>query len=79
MIKYPKIAQENGIQGRVTTDFIVEKDGSITNIQVARDIDPSLDAEALRVVGTMPKWIPGKQRGQIVRTRYTLPITFRLQ
>ena len=77
--RYPDKAKEGGIQGRVTTQFVVEKDGSITNVEIVRGIDPELDAEALRLVRSMPKWIPAKQRGQIVRVRYTLPISFRVQ
>ncbi|MDL2221534.1 energy transducer TonB [Parabacteroides sp. OttesenSCG-928-N08] len=78
-IKYPVIAQENGIQGRVITSFVVNKDGSVVDAEVVRGIDSSLDREALRVIGTMPKWTPGKQRGKPVRVKYTLPIMFRLQ
>ena len=78
-IIYPTIAQENGIQGRVTCSFVVNQDGSIVDIQVLRGLDPSLDREAMRVIGTMPKWNPGKQRGKPVRVRFTLPVTFRLQ
>ncbi len=78
-IKYPVIAQENGIQGRVICNFVVEKDGSITDVQVVRGVDPSLDREAVRVVQQMPRWKPGKQRGQAVRVRFTLPVVFRLQ
>lgn len=78
-IKYPVIAQENGIQGRVTCTFVVEKDGSVTDVQVARGVEPSLDREAIRVINAMPKWKPGKQRGKPVRVKYTLPVTFRLQ
>ncbi|GAT62438.1 M56 family metallopeptidase [Paludibacter jiangxiensis] len=77
-IRYPVEAQKNNIQGRVICQFIVETDGSISSVQVIRSIDPLLDAEACRVLYTMPKWIPGKQRGQIVRVKYTLPITFKL-
>lgn len=78
-IKYPVIAQENGIQGRVITNFVVERDGSITDVQVVRGVDPSLDKEAVRVIQSMPKWKPGKQRGSAVRVRFTLPVVFRLQ
>lgn len=78
-IKYPVIAQENGIQGRVITNFVVERDGSITDVQVVRGVDPSLDKEAVRVIQSMPKWKPGKQRGSTVRVRFTLPVVFRLQ
>ncbi len=78
-IKYPVIAQENGIQGRVICQFVVNTDGSIVDIQVVRGVDPSLDKEAVRVIQSMPKWIPGKQRGKPVRVRFTLPINFKLQ
>ncbi len=78
-IKYPTIAQENGIQGRVIVQFVVNKDGSIVDVVVARSVDPYLDKEALRVVKGMPKWIPGEQRGKPVRVKYTLPVMFRLQ
>ena len=78
-IKYPVIAEENGIQGRVICTFVVEKDGSITDVKIAKSVDPSLDKEAVRVVKSMPKWIPGKQNGSAVRVKYTLPVTFRLQ
>lgn len=78
-IKYPVIAQENGIQGRVTASFIIEKDGSIRDIEVIRGVDPSLDMEAVRVLSAMPKWTPGKQRGQDVAVKYTVPVTFHLQ
>jgi len=78
-IKYPVVAQENGIQGRVTCQFVVNADGSIVDIVVLRGLDPSLDKEAMRVIGLMPKWKPGKQRGKAVRVKFTLPVTFRLQ
>jgi protein TonB len=78
-IRYPVIAQENGIQGRVICNFVVERDGSITDVQVVRGVDPSLDREAVRVIQQMPRWKPGKQRGQPVRVRFTLPVVFRLQ
>ena len=79
-IKYPVIAQENGIQGRVICQFTVNKDGSIVDIEVVRSGgDPSLDKEAVRVIKSMPKWKPGKQRGKAVRVRFTLPVTFKLQ
>ena len=77
-IKYPKEAQEQGKQGRVIVQFVVEKDGSITDSKIVRSADPQLDAEALRIVNAMPNWTPGKQRGEPVRTRFTLPVTFRL-
>ena len=79
-IKYPVIAQENGIQGRVICQFVVEKDGKVTNIKVVRSSsDASLDEEAVRVINSMPKWKPGKQRGKLVRVKYTIPVNFRLQ
>jgi protein TonB len=78
-IKYPVIAQENGIQGRVICNFVVERDGSITDVQIVRGVDPSLDKEAVRVIQSMPKWKPGMQRGKPVRVRFTLPVVFRLQ
>ncbi|MBR6121468.1 MAG: energy transducer TonB [Prevotella sp.] len=78
-IKYPAIAEENGIQGRVVCTFVVERDGSVTDVQVARSIDPSLDKEAVRVLKKMPKWIPGRQNGSAVRVKYTVPVTFKLQ
>lgn len=78
-IKYPVIAQENGIQGRVICQFVVNRDGSIVDIEVVRSVDKSLDAEAIRVISKMPKWSPGKQRGKSVRVKYTLPVNFRLQ
>ena len=78
-IKYPPIAQENGTQGQVVLQFVVERDGSIGDIKVVKSVDPYLDKEALRVVKTMPKWKPGMQRGKPVRCRFTLPVRFRLQ
>jgi protein TonB len=78
-IKYPTIAQENGTQGRVIVQFVVNKDGSIVDAKVARSVDPYLDKEALRVVSSMPKWKPGMQRNKPVRVKYTVPVTFRLQ
>jgi len=78
-IKYPVIAAENGIQGKVYVTFVVDKDGSISNARIARGVDPSLDQEALRVVNQLPKWKPGKQRGKPVRVSYTVPINFQLQ
>ena len=78
-IKYPVIAEENGIQGRVVATFVVERDGSITDVKVIKSVDPSLDKEAVRVLKLMPKWIPGKQSGKAVRVKYTVPVTFRLQ
>jgi protein TonB len=78
-IKYPVIAQESGIQGRVICQFVVNRDGSIVDIEVVRSVDKSLDAEAIRVISKMPRWTPGKQRGKTVRVKYTLPVNFRLQ
>jgi protein TonB len=78
-IKYPVVAEENGIQGRVIVTFVVERDGSITDVKVAKSVDPSLDKEAMRVVKSMPHWIPGKQNGAAVRVKYTVPVTFKLQ
>ena len=78
-IKYPTIAQENGVQGRVIVQFVVNQDGSIVDPVVVRSVDPYLDKEALRVIKTMPKWKPGKQRGKAVRVKYTVPVTFKLQ
>ena len=78
-INYPAEAKEKGTQGRVIIQFVVEKDGSITEAKVARGVDPLLDAEALRVINSSPKWKPGKQGGQPVRVKYTIPVAFRLQ
>jgi len=78
-IKYPQIAMENGVQGRVVCTFVVERDGSITDIRVVRGVDPSLDKEAIRVLKSMPHWIPGKQNGSAVRVKFTVPVTFKLQ
>lgn len=77
--KYPSVAQENGVQGRVTVQFVVEKDGSISDVHVLRGVDPSLDKEAVRVVKSMPRWTPGKQNGITVRVNYRVPVLFRLQ
>ncbi|MBR4498944.1 MAG: energy transducer TonB [Paludibacteraceae bacterium] len=79
-VKYPVIAQENGIQGRVICQFVVNKDGSIVDVEVVRSGgDASLDKEAIRVIKSMPKWKPGKQRGKPVRVKYTVPVNFKLQ
>lgn len=78
-INYPVIAQENNIQGKVTLQFVVDKNGDIVDIIIARGVDPSLDKEAVRVVKSMPRWIPGKQGGNSVKVRFTLPVQFRLQ
>ncbi len=77
-LRYPTIAEENGVQGRVIVRFTVNTDGSITNIKVIRGVDPSLDKEAIRVVKSMPHWIPGKMAGKPVRVNFTLPVMFRL-
>lgn len=78
-IKYPTDAQEAGVQGRVICSFVVDKKGNIVEPKIIRGVDPSLDAEALRVIGMMPRWTPGRQDGKAVRVLYTVPITFRLQ
>ena len=78
-IKYPTIAQENGTQGRVIVQFVVNRDGSIVDAKVLRGVDPYLDKEAIRVISSMPKWKPGMQRGKAVRVKYTVPVMFRLQ
>ena len=78
-MKYPVVAAENGVQGRVVVSFVVERDGSITDVKVARSVDPSLDREAVRVVKGMPHWIPGKQNGSAVRVKYNVPVSFKLQ
>lgn len=79
VVKYPKEAEDNDIQGRVVCTFVVEPDGKVSNTMIAKGVDPALDKEAERVVRSMPNWTPGKQNGQNVRVKYTLPITFRLQ
>ncbi|RGX97242.1 energy transducer TonB [Segatella copri] len=78
-VKYPAVAQENGVQGRVIVESIIEKDGSMSDVKVIRSVDPSLDREALRVVKAMPKWTPAKLKGIPVRTKCTTPVVFRLQ
>lgn len=78
-VKYPVVAEENGIQGRVVVSCVIDKDGSVTEVKVVRSVDPSLDKEALRVVKSMPKWEPGRQGGQPVRVRYSVPVSFNLQ
>lgn len=78
-IHYPTIAAENGVQGRVVVGFVVERDGSITDVKILRGVDPSLDREAMRVVKSMPRWNPGKQNGSAVRVKYQVPVSFRLQ
>ena len=77
-LKYPAIAQENGVQGRVTVRFTINADGSVVDPVILRGVDPHLDKEALRVIGKMPKWKPGKQRGKAVRVSYNLPVRFKL-
>lgn len=76
---YPEIAKENGVQGRVTLQFTVESDGSVTNVKVLRGVDPSLDKEAVKVVSSSPKWAPGKQRDRAVRVTYVFPVIFMLR
>ena len=78
-LQYPEIAKENGVQGRVTLQFTVEKDGSVTKVKVLRGVDPSLDKEAVRVVSMSPKWKPGKQRDRAVPVTYTFPVIFQLR
>ena len=78
-VRYPQIAQENNISGRVLLMFVIERDGTLTNIQVLQTPDSSLSDEAIRILKTSPKWTPGKQRNQSVRVKYTLPIDFRIQ
>ena len=78
-VKYPQEAYKNGIQGRVIVTFVINKDGSISDAKVVKSVDPQLDEEALRVVHSMPNWIPGRQNGEPVNVKYTVPITFKLQ
>ena len=78
-VKFPTIALENGISGKVILTFVIEKDGRLTNIQVLKTPDRSLSEEAIRVLNKSPKWTPGKQRNQVVRVKYTLPVEFRMQ
>ena len=77
--KYPSICQEQGIQGKVVVQFVIDTDGSITDVQVVKPVNPLLDKEAVRVISSMPKWTPGMQRGKNVRTRFTLPVGFSLK
>lgn len=77
--RYPKVAEANGIQGRVTVQFVVEKDGSISGVKTMKSAEPSLDHEAERIVRSMPKWNPGKSNGSPVRVKYFVPVVFRLQ
>jgi TonB family protein len=78
-VAYPEMAKKNGVQGKVYVTFTVAKDGSVQNATIARGVDPSLDTEALRVVKNLPKWKPGKQKGEVVNVNYTVPINFKLQ
>ena len=78
-VKYPKVAQDKGTQGRVILQFVVNKDGSVVEPTVVKSVSPELDQEALRVIKMMPKWQPGKQNGEVVRVKYTIPVSFRLQ
>ena len=78
-IVYPEIAKENGVQGRVTLQFTIETDGSVKNVKVLRGVDSSLDKEAVRVVSSSPKWVPGMQRNKPVRVKYTFPVVFQLR
>ena len=78
-IVYPEIAKENGVQGRVTLQFKINKDGSLTDVKVVRGVDPSIDKEAVRVVSSSPKWTPGKQRDRAVPVTYTFPVVFQLR
>ena len=77
-MKYPEDAAKQKVEGRVMVQFIVETDGSVSDVHVAKQVFPSLDAEAIRVVQAMPKWTPGKEKGQVVRVKYNLPIVFRM-
>ena len=77
-IKYPTVAMEAGIQGQVVIQMVIDKNGKISNPKIVRGVSPELNAEALRIVNSMPQWIPGKQKGKNVATRFTLPIRFRL-
>ena len=77
-LQYPEKARKNSIQGRVIASFVVEKDGSISNARVVKSVDSQLDAEALRVINSMPKWNPGRQDGEAVRVKYTVPVSFKL-
>ena len=78
-MKYPEDAKKQQVEGRVLVQFIVETDGSVSNTEVLMRVFPSLDAEAVRVISGMPKWIPGKQNGKVVRVKYTIPVSFRLK
>lgn len=78
-IQYPQTAMKQNVQGRAIVQFVIEKDGSLSNFNVLRSVHPDLDAEAVRVVKSMPKWKPGMQKGEPVRCKYTLPVMFKLQ
>ena len=78
-VKYPEDAEKQKIEGRVLAIFVVETDGSISNVEVVKPVFPSLDAEAVRILAAMPKWTPGKQSGKLVRVKYTVPINFQLK
>lgn len=78
-MKYPEDAKKQQVEGRVLVQFIVETDGSVSNTEVLMRVFPSLDAEAVRVISGMPKWIPGKQNGKVVRVKYTIPVSFRFK
>ena len=78
-IKYPADAEKKKVEGKVFVTFVVDADGKITDVSLMRKVFPSLDAEAVRVISAMPNWIPGKQKGQVVRVKYTVPIMFRLK
>ena len=78
-MKYPEDAKKQQVEGRVLVQFIVETDGSVSNTEVLMRVFPSLDAEAVRVINGMPKWIPGKQNGKVVRVKYTIPVSFRFK
>ena len=78
-VKYPDDAVKKKVEGKVFVTFVVDTDGKITDVSLMRKVFPSLDAEAIRVISAMPNWIPGKQKGQVVRVKYTVPIIFRLK
>jgi protein TonB len=78
-VKYPDDAAKKKVEGKVFVTFVVDTDGKITDVSLLRKVFPSLDAEAIRVISGMPNWIPGKQKGQVVRVKYTVPIMFRLK
>ena len=78
-VKYPPIAEKNGIQGRVIVTFVITKEGKVTNPKIVKSVNPSLDKETLRLIRTLPDWAPGRKNGQAVNVKYTVPVTFRLQ